>query len=72
MNKVSLIIDEYNIPINITINNCKENDSYILNYQLYILQNKHQKKMFYIFFDRYQKNAKHFSNIQFYLIIIKH
>ena len=40
-NKVSLIIDEYNIPINITINNCKQNDSSILNYQLDILQNKH-------------------------------
>ena len=42
--KVSLIIDEYNIPINITINNCKQNDSSILNYQLDILQNKHLRR----------------------------
>jgi len=39
--KVSLIIDEYNIPINITINNSKQNDSSILNEQLDIVYNKY-------------------------------
>ena len=40
-NKVSLIIDEYNIPINITINNSKQNDSSILNEQLDTIYNKY-------------------------------
>ena len=30
--------------MNITINNCKQNDSSILNYQLDILQNKHIRR----------------------------
>jgi hypothetical protein len=39
--KVSLIIDEYNIPINITINNSKQHDSSILNEQLDTVYNKY-------------------------------
>jgi hypothetical protein len=59
--KLSLIIDEYNISINITVNNCKENDSSILNSQLDILKNKHIRRKYLIFSSiDIRKNTKHF------------